>query len=261
MLKLTTPISRLFMNEAKVQQIIEMSDSLECREWCMQTQLPKQELVHFDINIIHNWSSELKHYVYRSILSKPLLELVTFHMAACCDGPLLQNGMYQPGGRQYSREELLEHAAMNIGWIRSFLPAGIEIGVENTNYYPTQAYRHVTEGGFITDVVRESDINFLFDIAHGKITAYNKAIDYQDYLATLPLNVAIQIHISGHGIDSNNIAYDAHDRSDESIYREVQTMIEAFPIRYLTVEFYKDYDGIIQELKRYNRLKEEVNAA
>ncbi|RPH52395.1 MAG: DUF692 family protein [Desulfobacteraceae bacterium] len=261
MLKLAAPISHLFKEGKYAEQIIMLSDCLECREWCIQTQLPKQELIHFDVNIIHNWNNEIKQYINNSILSKPELELVTFHMAACCDMPLVRNGMYQPGGRQYSRKELLENAAMNIKWLRSFLPQGIEIGVENTNYFPTPAYCYITESDFITDVVTKNNIHLLLDIAHGKITAYNKKIDYRDYLATLPINNMIQLHISGHGIDSNNIAYDAHDLPDESIYREVQSMIEMFPVKYLTVEFYKDHDGIIRELERYNRLKDYFNAS
>ena len=121
MIKLVTPISHLFLQHNSAQNIMTISDSLECREWCIDAQYPKQELIHFDINIIHCWNKELRRYIYSSILSKLMVELVTFHVSASCDAPVLLKGMYQQGGKLYSREELLDNAKTNILWLLTFL--------------------------------------------------------------------------------------------------------------------------------------------
>ena len=71
----------------------------------------------------------------------------------------------------------------------------ISISVENNNYYKTEAYDYVTDPDFISSIVYDNDINFLFDISHARISAYNSGVDYCEYLLKLPLNRVNQIHI------------------------------------------------------------------
>ena len=182
-------------------------------------------------------------------------------MASRYDAPVLVKGVYQPGGKQYSRQELLKNAKLNIMWLRSFLPENVLIGVESNNFYPTPAYHHITDGDFITQVVEKNAIKFLFDIAHGKITAHNKAMAYKDYRSTLPLKDTIQIHISNHKINSQNIAIDAHEIPDDAIYHEVKELITSYPIKYLTIECYHDFEKVIHTMDRFRQLKEAVNNA
>jgi hypothetical protein len=259
MIKLATPISHLFLQQPSAENIMMISDSLECRAWCIDAEYPKQELLHLDVNMVHCWDKEMQEYICSSILSKPEIELVTFHADSCCDAPVLLKGMYQPGGKIYSRKELLENAKTNVLWLRTFMPKEVFIGVENNNYYPTPAYNYITDSDFLTQIVEENNIKFLLDIAHAKITAHNKAMDYERYRVGLPLKHMVQIHISGHEIDSEDMAYDAHELPNESICQEVSALIEAFPIKYLTVEYYKDYEKVVEELRRYGKLRDDRN--
>jgi len=167
--------------------------------------------------------------------------------------------MFQPGGVQYCREDLLKNARVNILWLRSFLTEEIAIAVENNNYYPTPTYDYITDSDFIAEVVEENDIKFLLDIAHAKITAHNRGIDYGKYLAALPLKDTIQIHISSHRINSARLACDAHELPGEMIYREVRSLVKAYPVKYLTVEYYKDSKKVIRALRRYSQLKRDIN--
>ncbi len=259
MIKLATPISHLFLQTQNARKIIMLSDCLECRDWCIEEQHPKEELIHFDSNIIHNWPEAMKSRIRSSILSKPMLHLVTFHMATCYEAPAEIEGMFHPGGIRYCRKELLENARINILWLRSFLSEKITIAVENNNYYPTPAYDYITDGDFITEVVEENDIKFLLDIAHARITAHNREIDYNKYLAALPLKDTIQIHISSHRINSARLAYDAHELPGDGIFREVRSLVRAYPVKYLTVEYYKDSKKVVRALRRYGQLKQDVN--
>ena len=140
-------------------------------------------------------------------------------------------------------------------WLRSFLNPRILIAVENNNYFPTEAYQMVTDGDFITQIVEENDLEFLFDIAHAKITAHNRSLDYSDYLKTLPIDRTVQIHISRYEI-KNGLARDAHKLPDEKTWQEVKILLDKIPVRYATIEYYKDYDGLVRGLKKLRDLVE-----
>jgi len=255
MFKIATPISDLFENREDAEKIIEVSDCLECREEHSDTQFPKQDLIHFDLSIIHEWSREDRQHIQNLIISKPHLSLATFHLASACAKPILKDRVYYPGGQAYSREELLSNAKKNIRWLHECFGDHLLIGVENNNYYPTLAYQYITEGNFISQIVEENAIFFLFDIAHAGITAHNKGFSYEDYCATLPFQKIIQIHVCKYRVDENSMAYDTHDVPDESIFLEVDRIYQRFPFKYLTVEYYQDTNSLLLVLERARKLK------
>jgi Protein of unknown function (DUF692) len=256
--EIATPISELLDNSQVSSKILKISDCFECREKTLHVKYPNQYLIHFDINIIHPWYADRKEFVKLAISSKPELKLITFHMATSYYDPPIENGMFQPKGKSFSRKELIMNAKKNIEWLRCVIAENVTIGVENNNYYPTEAYRHVTDGGFISQIVIDNDIKFLFDIAHAKITAHNKLIDYDKYLSSLPLDRAIQIHICSHKINKDNTAIDVHDLPGEDVLRESKSIIKKTPIKYLTVEYYKDENNLVDVLKKCRLLLKDI---
>ena len=84
------------------------------------------------------------------------------------------------GGREYTFREMKHFAKNNLSQIKSMFGSKVDIAVENTNFYPTDAYKNVTEAKFISEIVYENNIKFLFDIAHAKITCFKK-INYGRY--------------------------------------------------------------------------------
>jgi len=254
MIKIATPISGLFNDADLVNKLIQASDCLECRPESGLKKYSKEYLFHFDFSPIHEWSREIKEYLKKTILPKEELRLITFHLASSCSDPKLVGGIFQPGGKNYSKEQLLQNAAENFAWLRSIFENKILIAVENNNYYPTEAYKYVTEGDFISQVVHDNNINFLFDLAHAKITAHNKKISYKDYLSGLPIEKTIQIHICKHGIDKNSLAFDAHELPDEIILKETAEIIKRYPVEYLTVEYYREAEGLLGVLSQCRKL-------
>jgi uncharacterized protein (UPF0276 family) len=157
--------------------------------------------------------------------------------------------MFEIGGKILSRDEMMNSSIKNINWLRKTLNSDIKIAIENNNYYPTEAYDVVTDGEFLSEIVYENDLYFLFDIAHALITAKNKSQDYNRYKTTLPLDRIIQLHICKPDL-SSRIAYDTHEKPDASIYGEVFSLIAQYPtIKYLTVEYYKEKEGLIDSIK------------
>jgi uncharacterized protein (UPF0276 family) len=256
MIKLATPISHLFENNDYQKIIIENSDTFECRDRSIDSTIDNQTVFHCELQPIHKWGDSELSFLKRIKESKPDLHLITFHLASCCDEPKLVEHMFELGGREYSREEMLDFARKNFADIKNLFGDSVFIAVENNNYYPTEAYRDVTEASFISEVVKENDLKFLFDLSHARVTCYNKNINFERYKNDLPLDHTIQLHICTFGIDKEKgLAYDAHNYPDEEELLEIEKLIKNYKsIEYLTVEYYRDIENLEASLKRVREL-------
>jgi uncharacterized protein (UPF0276 family) len=255
MTKITTPISHLFEDRACAEKIIEHSDCLECRDSSIESAFPGQEVFHCDIQPIHRLSGKDLDHLERIKRMKPELRLLTFHIASCCDGPVVDNMMFKTGGSVYTEKEMLDNAGRNLAGIKELFGDGVEIAVENNNYYPTDAYKHVTEPGFISKLVRDNGIKFLFDVAHARVTSCNKGMGYEGYRDALPLDRAVQIHISTYAVNKDDgMAYDMHEYPAGEDFSEVAGLLKNLEIKYLGIEYYKDTENLIRSLKRMREL-------
>jgi len=212
---------------------------------------------HCDIQPVHTLSDGKFEYLDRIHRLKPHLKLVTFHLATCCDEPLLYQNIFEPGGRIYTREEMLENAKENFLRIRRIFGDGVLIGVENNNYYPTKAYSTVTDGDFISEVVNQNGISFLFDLAHAKITSFYMRVSYESYRETLPLDRVVQVHIAKHGVNAAGDYYDAHDLPDADELGEVCELIRCYDVTYLTIEYYKESENLLRIIQKMRELIDE----
>ena len=254
MVKIASPISHLFENKDYAKKIIAYSDCLECRDFSINSTESIQEIFHSEIQPIHEWTKQNIDYLKYIKGIKRDLKLITFHIASCCDNPYLQDRMFEVGGKEYTEKELFENARKNLLVIKDIFGVGVRIAIENNNYYPTSAYKYVTEPEFISQLVCENDINFVLDIAHAKITSHNKNISYETYKKKLPMDRTIQLHVSLYEIDQNNLAYDAHNYPTEREIAEVKDLLGKYEIQYLTVEYYKDINCLIDLLERLKEL-------
>jgi uncharacterized protein (UPF0276 family) len=249
--ELALPISTLFRDDGVASQLMAASDCLECRDRTSNSTFPGQKLFHSDFQPIHKWSEKLWTYFEGIASAKGShLELISFHCASCCDKPILKEKMFHVGGKMYSREEMRACARGNFKRLRKLFGDKIKIAIENNNYYPTEAYQDVCQGDFISSLCEENDLYFLFDIAHAKVSAINLKIDYEEYRNTLPLDRAIQVHICSHDIDENGLAFDAHNAPDDEVINELGYILKNYPAKYLTVEYYRDKDLLIESIKR-----------
>jgi len=258
MIKIATPISHLFKNSEHARKIQQASDCLECRDWCINSTWPRQELIHFEANINFPWSIDEKAYFNRSISQKHDLRLITFQMSTSWTNPTIVDGMYQPGGIGLSPDEMLNNVERNIKWLRSTLSPKLLIGIENNNYYPTQAYDHIADTNFIKKVIEGNDVCFLFDVAHAKISACNLKRRYDDYIAELPLKRIVQIHICSPEVDVTDFAWDTHEYPNEEIKNAVIDISREYRPSYLTIEYYKDADRLLQTLDEFTILRDKL---
>lgn len=254
-INIVTPVSHLFKNKDFAEIITRNSDFLECRDRSFKFQDGNQALFHCDFQPIHSLSDNFFTYLEKIKKTKKNLKLISFHIASSCDRPILNNGMFQLGGRSYDHDEMLLNAEKNFSVIKNIF-GDIDIAIENNNFYPTPAYNFVTEPSFINSVAENSDLKILFDIAHAKVTSINQDINYEDYKSQINFDRVIQLHICKHGIRDDGLAFDAHEAPDDDLYNEVLNLIKLNPgIRYLTIEYYKDVEILIPVLEKFQNIK------
>ena len=148
----------------------------------------------------------------------------------------------------------------NFDEIKKIFGNNVKIGIENNNYYPTRAYNFITDCDFIYEVVMENDIEFLFDIAHAGITAFNKDIDFEDYISCLPLERLIQIHVCQFAAHDKTFAYDAHNSPGEKEWGIIKSLILKYSVpKYITVEYYKKKNLLINSLISAGKIIHELS--
>ena len=255
--ELATPVSHLFHDKEHAELITKHSDTLECRDRTFSYSSKNQTLFHCEIQPIHELRDSDFHYIESIKKHKQNLELVTFHLASSCRSPKSVDKMFVLGHYDnYTEEQLLTNAENNFKMIKKILGDHISIAVENNNYYPTEAYKYITEPEFINQVMSDSDLFLLFDIAHAKVTSYNQKIRYETYRDALNLSREIQVNICEFGIDdAKGLAFDAHNAPGETEFQEVKYLLEKYKdIKYLTIEFYRDVNLLISCLSKFKSL-------
>jgi hypothetical protein len=253
--QIATPISHQFENEYYGKEISDVSDCLEVRERSIDSEWENQFLFHIDIDLTQKWNNDIKRYLKDALNKKPDLKLITMQTTRCCYGENIIDGMFQLDGKVLTSEEMLQFSIDNTNWLRDIVGNRTSIGLENNNYYPTPAYDIITDGNFISQVIKNNNLFLLLDIAHAMVTAHNKKINYDQYIETLPLERLIQLHICQPKIPLKGVAFDTHNDPNDEMYNEVIRLIKKYPtIKYLTIEYYKDKDILISSIKKLRKL-------
>lgn len=255
MIHIATPVSNFFFNKSYVEKIIQYSDVLEAREKTYHLDLKNIRLMHFDVDLVIIWSNLLKDKILQIVNALPNLDLISFQCSKRCQDEKIINGKYILSGDIFSEIELNNNCKINIDWLRKNINSRTKIALENNNYLNTSAYEIVTEPDFISKLVEKNEIYFLFDLAHARITAINKKINFQNYFSSLPMSKTIQLHICEYSIDKIGFAQDSHDEPNEKTYENIKKIVDTNKsIKYMTLEYYKDINKLINNLKKLNNL-------
>ncbi len=248
--QIATPISHLFADSSIAKRVEDASDCLEGRDHQWQRSEKRQYLFHCEIQLVHHINDEDLRYLEAIRSKKTELKLISFHAASNCDQPVLKDGMFFPGGVTYDWDALVKKAVFNIDLIRKIFGPGVQIAIENNNYFPTPAYGIVTDPRFLTDLVSKCGLSFLFDLAHAKVSAHNLGVSYDHYCSALPLTQTKQIHLCRPSLPPKGMARDVHELPTEEDILEVLAVVRKFSVEYLTVEYYRDSDRLIDFLRK-----------
>ena len=104
-------------------------------------------------------------------------------------------------------EEALLHTARRVREVQNFLE--LPLVLENPSSYVEFAGTSLKEWEFLKGVVELSDAGILLDVNNVYVSARNHGFDPEAYLASLPMERVVQIHVAGH-TDYGTHAIDTH---------------------------------------------------
>ncbi len=249
-MKIATPISHLFTDDALAVQILRVSDCLEQRDHSPKPDISNSELYHSDLQLIHPFQNQNIDYLEKIRRDYSNLRCISFHMASCYAQPTTKEGIFVSGKNLATYEEMIENSQINTDIVRRIFGKKVKVLVENNNFYPTSAYNYIANPEFIKEVISLNDLDFLYDIAHAKISAHNMGISYDAYKSELPLEEISQVHICKYDVNEDNLAFDAHKVPDEIEFAEVKNLSTNGKLKYLTIEYYKSGEVLINSIEK-----------
>ena len=104
-------------------------------------------------------------------------------------------------------EEAVRHVAARVRQVQDLL--GERIALENASYYAAPA-QQMGEAEFIRAVLEEADCGLLLDVNNIYVNSINHRYDAREFLAALPGERAVCIHVAGHYVEAEDLRVDSH---------------------------------------------------
>ncbi len=93
-------------------------------------------------------------------------------------------------------DESLRHIAARVREIQDFL--GARIALENPSSYVEYTSSTMREHEFLAALAFEADCGILLDVNNVYVSAFNHGFDAREYLAKIPYDRVVQVHVAGH---------------------------------------------------------------
>jgi len=104
-------------------------------------------------------------------------------------------------------EEALAHVVARVAAVQDFL--GAPLALENPSTYAQFADGLMPEWEFLARVAEDANAAILLDVNNIYVSAYNHGFDPREYLAAIPFDRVVQIHVAGH-TDHGTHIIDSH---------------------------------------------------
>ena len=176
------------------------------------------------------------------------------------------------GIRPLSRDQAMTNIVRNARALAQRLP--VPLILENIPVFPGPAHVHVAEPDFVAEVIRETNCDLLLDLAHARVAADVLGYEVHRYLESLPLERAVELHISGprpySGIrprlkdlirtkistsvepvafDADNLI-DAHEPLQDDDYSLLEWVLGRTTVKAVSLEYYWEPAPLRDQLKR-----------
>ncbi|XXU39741.1 DUF692 domain-containing protein [Sorangium sp. So ce1000] len=106
-------------------------------------------------------------------------------------------------------EEALRHVAARVRQVQDYLEQPLVL--ENPSTYVAFTQSSIPEPLFFRRLADETGCGLLFDVNNCFVTCFNSGLDPLDYMAQLPFERIVQVHLAGHQHCGTHII-DTHDR-------------------------------------------------
>jgi uncharacterized protein (UPF0276 family) len=138
----------------------------------------------------------------KRFLDEHRIRACTEHLSYCSDDGHLYDLMPIP-----FTAEAVAHVAARIRRTQDILER--RIAVENVSYYAAPG-RELSEIEFINAVLEEADCGLLLDVNNVYVNSVNHGYDAEEFLARIPGERILYVHIAGHFNEAADLLVDTH---------------------------------------------------
>lgn len=151
----------------------------------------------------------------RDFLERHDVAFFSEHLSYCTDDGQLYDLLPLP-----FTDEAVRHVASRIRLAQDVLER--RIAVENISYYAAP-YQALQEIDFLCAVLEEADCDLLLDVNNLYVNSINHGYDAAAYLATLPVERVVYLHVAGHYDEAPELKVDTHGAA---VKGDVWTLLE-----------------------------------
>lgn len=87
---------------------------------------------------------------------------------------------------------------------------GVPMAVENISWYAHPGRRELDEVEFLSRIVEQSQALMLLDVNNVYVNSLNHGFDPYGFIASLPLDRVVELHVAGHQKSSSGVVIDTH---------------------------------------------------
>lgn len=147
--------------------------------------------------------------------------------------------------------ETLDVVVRNVKRIKEHIP--IPLLLENITYYFAIPNSEMSEPEFITRALERTDCGLLLDVNNVYINARNHGYDAYEFLDSIPIERAVQVHIAGHRVEDSLIIDSHADKTSPEVLAILKYVVEKAPIKAISLEwdesFPADFGVLLSELE------------
>ena len=103
----------------------------------------------------------------------------------------------------------------------------VPLAIENVTWYAPLGEPEMREEDFVAEVLARSDVGLLLDVNNVYVNALNHGFDPLDWLAKMPLDRVVELHVAGHHRWDDGLVVDTHGADvPDPVYELMAWVIE-----------------------------------
>ncbi|NWG38674.1 MAG: DUF692 domain-containing protein [Hydrogenophilaceae bacterium] len=139
----------------------------------------------------------------KSFIEQYRVPLYTEHLSYCSDDGHLYDLLPIP-----MTEEAVKYVAARIRQTQDILER--RIAVENASFYVNAPISDMDEPTFVRAVLEEADCDLHLDVNNVYVNSVNHRFDPRAYIASLPAERVVYMHMAGHYYEAEDLIIDTH---------------------------------------------------
>ena len=134
---------------------------------------------------------------------------------------------------------------------------GVPLALENISFYGLLGQPEMTEATFVREVIERASIGLVLDVNNVYVNALNHGGDPREFIAAMPLDRVVEIHVAGHHQRSDGLVIDTHGTPiADPVYELLAWTLERTGPVPLLLERDNDVPPLAELLREVARLKQ-----